>query len=68
MEMLVLLSYAAVGAGLKGYYVQFLNATVPNSINCTNIDNGCADHPSAMQQLLTFERARSTIVAAALNW
>jgi hypothetical protein len=50
-----------------GFNVAFLNATSPNSLNGTDIDNGCAGHPSAAQQAYAAARARPTI-AKALGW
>lgn len=48
--------------------VLLLNATTPNVLpDGTAIDNGCAGHPSAAQNLLAFERARP-VVASALGW
>lgn len=47
--------------------VFFLNATAPDVINGTNIDTGCAGHPSAAQQAFSFQRARPAI-AKVLGW
>ena len=48
--------------------VFLLNATTPNTLpDGTNIDVGCAAHPSATQNLLAFARARP-IVASVLGW
>ena len=52
----------------QGYTgVAFLNATAPNQVNGTNIDNGCAGHPSAAQQEITYLQARA-VIAEALGW
>ena len=50
-----------------GFHVTFLNATAPNAVNNVSIDTGCAGHPSAAQQQLSFERAQAA-VAAVLGW
>ena len=48
--------------------VAFLNGTSPNVDDCGNfIDNGCAGHPSAAQNLLAFARMQP-VIAAALGW
>lgn len=48
--------------------VAFLNGTSPNvDPDGQRIDNGCAGHPSAAQNLLAFASMRP-IVAAALGW
>jgi hypothetical protein len=52
----------------KGYTrVAFLNATAPDAVNGTNIDNGCAGHPSAAQQEWAYLQARP-VIAQALGW
>lgn len=53
-----------VGKGVKAF---FLNATSPNEANGTNIDTGCAGHPSAAQARLAAERA-APVVSAVLGW
>ena len=50
-----------------GFQVTFLNATAPNVVNNISIDTGCAGHPSAAQQQLSFARAQ-VAVAAVLGW
>lgn len=48
--------------------VSLLNGTSPGINDCgENIDNGCAGHPSAAQNLLAFARMQP-VVAAALGW
>jgi hypothetical protein len=45
----------------------FLNATAPNVINGTNVDTGCAGHPSAAQARFSAQRA-APVVAGVLGW
>lgn len=47
--------------------VSFLNATTPGSVNGTNIDNGCAGHPSAAQNVIAAGIA-APIVRKVLGW
>jgi hypothetical protein len=52
----------------EGYTrVSFLNATTPGSVNGTNIDNGCAGHPSAAQNVIAAGIA-APIVRKVLGW
>lgn len=63
----VAMKMALADPGMAGLNVSFLNATAPDVVNGTNIDVGCAGHPSIAQQQQTFLAARP-VIAQALGW